>query len=819
MKKIAIFFGVLVLVFVLLSSNSVTAAPPFGGIGRWIGEVIRGFATGFTNLFTILADAIGRHGLNFDEVQAEVGTQVVCEEDFPMGCGGEYGLSNHFLVHYRWIAGCYDDGSVCCQMDLVNCRDPKWRHDKENCEKYECTAAQECESDADCEHMIVCPNELNGGTIETCDTEFKRCYCAGFCGDGHCDYDERTRQTCDADCGVIGDDNDSDGLSDDNEDLSGTDPENPESDGDGLEDAEEVFRGSDPLDPDTDDGGQCDGYNEIPEVCRAGPDPCLLDSSNLCYLGVQEGDTPYNTDIDGDDISNGVDPCPVDPMNNCELGNDPEPTFGDLLPDEEPEEPEEPMENDTDGDGMPDDWEEENGVDDPYTDDDSDGLTNLEEYILGIDPNNPDTDGDGILDGEDEGVPGLDSKLIIRLLDVKGAAYYHDDEIYRLDFGDTIEEILVDVAYDNGKPVIKARVTGLLIARNSIMRVPLEFQKTIYGYSANTSYDVLKKNNEGPFIELVVEAEDLVFGVNGTYRTRLLLFEEDESFYVTVVSPSQKDKYRYGEIAKFEVTIDGTLAKEVETANVMIYVDGTNREFSLKPWDNNSYVADYEITSDDLNPASFLVYALGTAQGKIYQSAAKIKLDLNPSLIVSFVLARPNESIKTFDVVYSNSGERVSDDAVLGTLNDQHIVLKRDPFGYFSGRLVTEASEDILGFIEDVHGNRGDVNVTAASIQQPEPEEEADVVGLILSLMLFLLVAVIIFFIYRRYKKRMEEETLKEFKEDELIRRKEQLKRLIKRTRVDFYKRRITEEAANKSIAGYEDELRQIKDSLSSSKK
>lgn len=57
---------------------------------------------------------------------------------------------------------------------------------------------------------------------------------------------------------------------------------------------------------------------------------------------------------------------------------------------------------DSDGDGMPDLWEIENGLD-PFTDDsaedpDGDGLTNLEEFLNGTDPLNPDTDGDGISD-------------------------------------------------------------------------------------------------------------------------------------------------------------------------------------------------------------------------------------------------------------------------------------------------------------------------------------------------------------------------------------------------------------------------------------
>jgi hypothetical protein len=61
---------------------------------------------------------------------------------------------------------------------------------------------------------------------------------------------------------------------------------------------------------------------------------------------------------------------------------------------------------DRDEDGMPDLWEQTNGLnpsdpDDADADLDDDGLTNLEEYKQRTDPNNPDTDGDGMPDGQE----------------------------------------------------------------------------------------------------------------------------------------------------------------------------------------------------------------------------------------------------------------------------------------------------------------------------------------------------------------------------------------------------------------------------------
>jgi len=76
---------------------------------------------------------------------------------------------------------------------------------------------------------------------------------------------------------------------------------------------------------------------------------------------------------------------------------------------------------DTDGDGMPDFWEIDNGlnpnVNDAQNDDDGDGLTNIQEYQYHTDPKNKDTDGDGYLDGDEvaQKTDPTDSKSHINL--------------------------------------------------------------------------------------------------------------------------------------------------------------------------------------------------------------------------------------------------------------------------------------------------------------------------------------------------------------------------------------------------------------------
>jgi hypothetical protein len=97
------------------------------------------------------------------------------------------------------------------------------------------------------------------------------------------------------------------------------------------------------------------------------------------------GTDPYNADTDEDGFTDGEE---------VNAGTDP------LDPNDYPG-----VVVDTDGDGIPDEWEEEHfgctTCSDPNDDPDGDGLTNLEEYRYDTDPNNIDTDEDGFTDGEE----------------------------------------------------------------------------------------------------------------------------------------------------------------------------------------------------------------------------------------------------------------------------------------------------------------------------------------------------------------------------------------------------------------------------------
>ncbi len=251
-------------------------------------------------------------------------------------------------------------------------------------------------------------------------------------------------------------DRDGDGLSNiDEEDVFGTDPDNPDTDGDGIKDGAEVLGGNpadplsnptDPLDPDSDGDGLCDGSGNGVACTDANGDG-ICDGAfavhvRTCVGGedlnndglLQPGETnPAKADTDGDGLSDGVEVLTgnypgcdtgacvdaddgragfqTDPLNPDTDGDGLQDGAEDLNHDGvfNPGDREtNPTNPDTDFGGESDGSERQNGrnpVDNPADDfgldgdDDGDGLSNGDEATIGTDPEDPDTDGDGLGDG------------------------------------------------------------------------------------------------------------------------------------------------------------------------------------------------------------------------------------------------------------------------------------------------------------------------------------------------------------------------------------------------------------------------------------
>ena len=148
-------------------------------------------------------------------------------------------------------------------------------------------------------------------------------------------------------------DSDNDGLPDEVEENTCTDPNNPDTDDDGIS-----------------DGVEDDNHNGLVDTDET--DPCKEDT---------DGDGMF----DGWEISNGLNPLISDAT--VDVDGDTLSNVGEFTNNTDPNNP------DTDGDKMLDGWEVVNSLnplfDDSQADADGDGYSNLEEYQRQTDPNDP----------------------------------------------------------------------------------------------------------------------------------------------------------------------------------------------------------------------------------------------------------------------------------------------------------------------------------------------------------------------------------------------------------------------------------------------
>ncbi len=185
-------------------------------------------------------------------------------------------------------------------------------------------------------------------------------------------------------------DPDGDGLTNLDEFVAQSDPNNADTDGDALPDGWEVdnfLNPNDPSDADADFdyfGGEEYAQFRIPDV----PNPYTNYAEFFRYAGVDRETgqpvyyptDPNNPDTDGDSILDPDDSFPWDFSNDGTSGSG----NGGANSGGEGNGPAVGGDGDGDGDGN--------------ADDDGDGLTDMQEMALGTDFNNPDTDGDGLID-------------------------------------------------------------------------------------------------------------------------------------------------------------------------------------------------------------------------------------------------------------------------------------------------------------------------------------------------------------------------------------------------------------------------------------
>jgi len=224
-------------------------------------------------------------------------------------------------------------------------------------------------------------------------------------------------------------DDDSDGLTNIEEDGLGTDPDNSDTDGDNIPDGVDI----NPLVPDADTDSDGDGLSNIFEITNSvTSNPSLADTDNDGLNDGAEINTystdPNDMDSDDDGLTDAIevnttstDPNDDDSDDDTLLDGAEYDTHNTDPNDDDSDDDtlldgaeintygSNPNSADSDADGMPDSWEAtyfptlDLTTDDAALDPDIDGITNINEYIGTTDPTVPngsgDTDGDGMPDG------------------------------------------------------------------------------------------------------------------------------------------------------------------------------------------------------------------------------------------------------------------------------------------------------------------------------------------------------------------------------------------------------------------------------------
>ncbi|RLG14242.1 MAG: hypothetical protein DRN71_03415, partial [Candidatus Nanohalarchaeota archaeon] len=329
-----------------------------------------------------------------------------------------------------------------------------------------------------------------------------------------------------------------------------------------------------------------------------------------------EDGLPSDWEDEYNQTDNLLDPDMNDTDSDGVLDGDEDPDVDGLTNEDEYEYGTDPNNPDSDGDGMPDGWEADNGLNpldpnDGNDDNDGDGLTNEDEYRHRTDPKNPDTDGDGISDGGEiaNGTDPLNPNDPPK-----------PPEEYRgggggssvgIPLSETIELVVSDVPKLEIKTIdmVREMVVGvpnsaLAVVKNTgNVSYVVEVIADILGKSILISETIDAGEEYGYVFDVLADDDDVgahrahfIIQSNGKKIERYVEFSV--GYTTSAEGPGELEIIGPGiiidESGKF-VTVEGCTVDDV--GNLLVYIDG---EFigEIIPYDDNCFKKVFEVELD-----------------------------------------------------------------------------------------------------------------------------------------------------------------------------------------------------------------------------
>ena len=381
--------------------------------------------------------------------------------------------------------------------------------------------------------------------------------------------------------------------------------------------------------------------------------------------------------------------------------------------------------------------------------------------------------------------------------------------------GDYISEVLLKPVYPDGSSVELESVNGVLTS-SSRGAEELSFSPAGGYYSAKPEFTI--RSDDMPSLDLQLEARD-VFGHTTEQSLKLMILGEADKtlFDLQVLKPKTTGKYPRGFNLPFEVRpIETAPGYALSNVEVTVYDDSGSTELELAE-SEGFHTGRYMIKTNDVEPLSFIFRGIAdvTSSGKTvrYESVKRLRIPIDDVLKVQ---SMSNDTLN-FSITYSD-GKIVDDERLSARINGLPAVLQKAGDFFVSDTYPSPRSGFFMA-VEDSHGNSGDILVQP----RPSPEKHPDNTWLLALLLIFLALC---YAAYDRFRMKLmkkeasqrdeqaHEEMLEKRKED-LTDQKEELEALIKKTKYDFFKRRISEQQANKNLSEYEAKLARIKTKLS----